>query len=241
MDWSLQDRQKRLSNWNQEKISNASVLVVGAGGLGGNAGRILIPIGVGRLDWVDHDIVEDSNRNRQPFMAEDVGKPKAHQLLKNLSSYATFPTLMVGHHQTFQAFAENDHLDYDVILCGVDNDEANVAVARAAVRTGLPVVFVNVSRDGGAFRIFVQRPGEACFACYRPDACEPKPPAPCIPSPAIADVLQAAVGFATRAVVAEIFETPINMDWNCRDVTFYGFDVLQKINKKHDCSVCGGL
>ena len=77
-DWSLTDRQQRLPWWNQVKIGKAKILMVGAGGLGSNQGKIHVQQGYGHLDFVDPDIVEDSNRNRQNFTANDVGRPKVH-------------------------------------------------------------------------------------------------------------------------------------------------------------------
>src|SRR5688572_32856730 len=95
-DWSLTDRQQRLSWWNQTKIHSARILLVGAGGLGSNQGKILVQIGLGGIDFVDPDVAEDSNRNRQLFRAEDVGRPKAHQVIENLQPYATYRTLLRG-------------------------------------------------------------------------------------------------------------------------------------------------
>ncbi len=63
--------------------------------------------------------------------------------------------------------------DYDGYSIGVDNDPANVAVAKLAVERRKPAVSINVSRDGEACRVFVQRPNEACFACYKPRALVP--------------------------------------------------------------------
>lgn len=136
--------------------------------------------------------------------------------------------------------------DYDFILCGVDNNEANVEVASYAFASSVPVVFVNVSRDGEAFRIFVQRPGEACFGCYNPRAVELRrdiengvEKLACTPDPAIGDVLMAAVAFACRALTLEACGQRISNKWNCRDVTFYGLDVKEQVSRRPVCPVCG--
>src|SRR4051812_40922148 len=66
------------------------------------------------------------------------------------------------------------------------------------LKSRVPVVVTNVSKDGEACRIFIQRtgPADACFACYRPDALRPAAGTsePCAPVPAIADILHVAVG-----------------------------------------------
>ena len=62
----------------QAKLAAASVLVVGAGGLGCPVVQYLAGAGVGRLTIVDHDTIEETNLHRQPLYAmADIGKPKA--------------------------------------------------------------------------------------------------------------------------------------------------------------------
>jgi molybdopterin/thiamine biosynthesis adenylyltransferase/rhodanese-related sulfurtransferase len=62
----------------QARLAAASVLVVGAGGLGCPVLQYLAGAGVGRLIVVDHDLVEETNLHRQPLYGmPDIGKPKA--------------------------------------------------------------------------------------------------------------------------------------------------------------------
>jgi molybdopterin/thiamine biosynthesis adenylyltransferase/rhodanese-related sulfurtransferase len=62
----------------QARLAAASVLVVGAGGLGCPVLQYLAGAGVGRLTVVDHDVVEETNLHRQPLYGmDDLGKPKA--------------------------------------------------------------------------------------------------------------------------------------------------------------------
>ncbi|MEM0330602.1 MAG: ThiF family adenylyltransferase, partial [Archaeoglobaceae archaeon] len=61
----------------QERLAKASVLVVGAGGLGSAVIQYLASAGIGRLGIVDGDIVEDSNLQRQTIHAGNVGMNKA--------------------------------------------------------------------------------------------------------------------------------------------------------------------
>lgn len=204
-------------------------------------------MGFASIDCCDPDLVEDSNRNRQFFTRKDVGKPKAHAVLRNVSPFATCDSELRGFSGSFQEFVLSGLMrNSDLILCGVDNNEANVEVARYAFASSVPVVFVNVSRDGEAFRIFLQRPDEACFACYNPRAVEPKrsfengaEKLACTPDPAIGDVLMAAVAFACRALTLEACGQRISNKWNCRDVTFYGLDLKERISRRPVCPVCG--
>ena len=203
-------------------------------------------MGFGEIDCCDPDLVEDSNRNRQLFTARDVGKPKTHAVLENVAPYATGSTLLRGFHGSFQEFllSQGSRIDdYDAVVCGVDNMHANVEVARHFVNRGTSVVFVNVSRDAEAFRIFIQRPEAACFGCYMPSALEPHRQQTdgslkCTPDAAVGDCLMAAVAFACRAIVLEVCGLRISSKWNCRDITFYGLDLKDTVGRRADCRVC---
>ena len=72
------DRAGRRGVLGQARLAAASVLVVGAGGLGCPVLQYLAGAGVGRMIVVDHDTVEETNLHRQPLYAmADIGKPKA--------------------------------------------------------------------------------------------------------------------------------------------------------------------
>lgn len=222
-------------------MRTARFLIVGAGGLGSNQARIFIQMGAGQIDLVDPDLVEPSNLNRQFFTVEDLARPKSHQVLKNLRPYATGPTLLRGYFMPFENwYGGARRPQYSVVCCGVDSQATMIAVARYGFRSQTPVVFTNVSSDGESFRIFTQRPGDqACFACYLPQALEAPPDRDhCIPVPGIADVLQAAIGFGTRATVAEVMNSPMG-NYNCRDITFGGIDVSKTVERRADCPICG--
>ncbi|MEM0375965.1 MAG: ThiF family adenylyltransferase [Nitrososphaerota archaeon] len=72
------DRQMRISGWNQDLVSGASVLIAGVGALGCEVAKNLALSGVGRIVLVDRDVVELSNLNRQMLFDEsDIGRKKA--------------------------------------------------------------------------------------------------------------------------------------------------------------------
>lgn len=225
-------------------MARAKILMVGFGGLGSHIGLIFVQMMLAQLDVIDPDIAEDSNRNRQLVTESDVGKPKAHQILKNIAPYATGRTLLRGYYTTFENWAKRRRRSqYSAVCCGVDSIPTMAAVARYAHRTHTPATFINVSSDGEACRVFVQRCGslDACFACYMPSALAPQPERdqPCTPVPAIADILRVAAGFAARATMGEIMGSPIG-DYNCRDITFSGCDIRKTVQQRADCPICHG-
>lgn len=237
-DWSLTHRQELFGWWTQSRLTRGKVLVVGSGGLGSNAAQVLAQMGVGQLDIVDPDLVEDSNRNRQNFFAQDVGQPKAHRVLHRLEPYATRSTLLRGFFMRFEELSLRRLPKYDVILCGVDSVPTMVEVAKFGLTQSTPVVYINVSADGEAMRLFIQRQGGACFVCDDPSSMKAAPPRQgCAPIPAIADLLHVAIGFAVRGVTGELMRTPIG-PFNCRDLTLSGFDITRWVERRPDCPLC---
>lgn len=229
------DRQELLAWWNQTTITNASILLIGAGGLGSNISLLLVQLGIGRLTIVDHDRVDNTNRSRQFYTARDIGKYKTHALPLRLRPFATAPTIIKGYAAKFPT--DDIGHDHDLIICGVDNDAANVSAAAYALAHHEPVVFINVSKDGQACRVFIQTPGNACFACYKPTALIPKPPAPCTPTPAIVDILHIAAGLAVRAATTLLLGDSIG-DYNCRDFTMDGIDITKTVPRRPTCVLC---
>jgi molybdopterin/thiamine biosynthesis adenylyltransferase len=241
--WSMTDRQERFQWWSQPTIRKAGVLLVGAGGLGSNQGKILVQMGFSKLSFVDGDLVEDSNRNRQMFIAEDVGLPKAHQIIKNLEPYATATSTLRGYFMHFEDWCQQSGRGkYSAICCGVDSIPSMLAVSAYGLKAKTPVIFTNISADGEAARIFIQRSTQAepCFACYRPESLNwLQEKQSCAPVPAIADILHVAVGLGARAIVGEILGVPIG-EYNCRDFTFTGFDIKRTLVKRPECPLCRG-
>src|SRR2546423_10466869 len=92
----VEDRQVSLKGFNQQALANAKVIMIGAGGLGGEIGEALVRKGVGTLTVLDFDVVELSNLNRQLFGKNDLGRPKAHCLARNLSKLGFLGTVIEG-------------------------------------------------------------------------------------------------------------------------------------------------
>src|ERR1700730_13311834 len=91
------DRQKRISGFDQERFSKSRVLCIGAGGINSQIAPTLVRKGVGRITLVDDDIVEPTNLNRQRFYIKDVGENKAIALAKNLQPECIVATEIRGY------------------------------------------------------------------------------------------------------------------------------------------------
>lgn len=87
---------RRPRGYSSAVLGSLSVLLIGAGGLGGEIGHGLARNGVGRIVIADDDTVELSNLNRQKFFAGDLYKSKSIQLARNLLPEAVVPSEFIG-------------------------------------------------------------------------------------------------------------------------------------------------
>ncbi len=165
---------KELGERGQQKLREASVLVVGAGGLGAPALYYLTAAGVGRIGIVDDDVVELSNLQRQVlFTTADIGRGKARVAAERLS--ALNPDVAVEAH-SLRLVADNiaDLVDaYDIVVTAVDNFPTRFLINDACVLAGRTLC------DGAVLRLIglamTVKGGEtACYRCLFP---EPPPPA----------------------------------------------------------------
>ena len=157
----------------QRRLKNASVLMIGTGGLGAPLGMYLAAAGVGRLGLLDFDVVEESNLQRQIVHGtRDVGRPKIESARDRLSDIN--PLIRIETHET-RLTSENAldlFRDYDIIVDGTDNFPTRYLVNDACVLTGKPNVYGSIFRFEGQASIFWAERG-ACYRCLYP---EPPPP-----------------------------------------------------------------
>jgi adenylyltransferase/sulfurtransferase len=224
----------------QRKLKAASVLCVGAGGLGSPAAMYLAAAGIGRLGIVDFDVVDFSNLQRQIIhTTNDVGISKLQSAKNKIN--AMNPHVEVVGYET--ALSSDNALqmfrDYDVILDGTDNFPTRYLVNDACVLSGKPNAYGSIFRFEGQASVFGTKEGP-CYRCLYP---EPPPPG-LVPSCAeggVLGVLPGIIGIiqATEAikVILGIGEPLIGR--------FLIYDALRmkfrelKLRKDPDCPVCG--
>jgi adenylyltransferase/sulfurtransferase len=157
----------------QARLGRASVLVIGAGGLGSPASIYLTAAGVGRIGLVDFDRVDETNLHRQIlYGTSDVGRPKLEAARARLLDLN--PEIAVETHEA-RLSSENamEILGrYDIILDGTDNFATRYLVNDACVLLGKPNVYGSVFRFDGQVSIF-STPEGPCYRCLYP---EPPPP-----------------------------------------------------------------
>ncbi len=169
----------------QLKLLDASVLLLGAGGLGSPAALYLAAAGVGTIGIIDMDVVDESNLQRQILHNyERIGDRKVDSAKKTLTSLN--PDVNVV---TYDVRLGADNImgileGYDVIVDGADNFPSRYLLNDASVKLGIPVVHGSIFRFEGQVTVFDPKGG----VTYR-DMLPEAPPAEFAPSCAEAGVL----------------------------------------------------
>ncbi|MCX6898699.1 MAG: molybdopterin-synthase adenylyltransferase MoeB [Verrucomicrobia bacterium] len=158
----------------QEKLKAASVLCIGAGGLGSPAAMYLVAAGVGRLGLVDFDVVDETNLQRQIIHGTSaVGRPKLESARARLGDIN--PLVAVECHAT--KLNSGNALDifsrYDVVIDGTDNFPTRYLSNDACVLLKKPNIYGAIFRFEGQASVFAPHLGGPCYRCLFP---EPPPP-----------------------------------------------------------------
>ncbi len=221
-----------------KSIMNTTITVVGAGGLGSPALRLLTAVGFGKIRIIDRDIVELSNIQRQTvYNTIDIGEPKVEAASTNLK--------LVNPNVEFEPICisigednANELLQgSDIILDGLDSFKARRAVNRASISLGIPYIFAGAVEYYANLSTFV--PGKTgCLNCVMGDA-EDNPENTC----ANVGVTPTLLSLAAAVEVNEAIRIATGRDptlgnrlmtIDSSSLTFDFFD----IGKADDCLVC---
>jgi len=152
----------------QQKLGNAKVLVVGAGGLGIPVLTYLNAMGVGTLGIVDADVVSLSNLHRQVLFTEAmVGMPKVEAIKKQLSAQNSTTNI-----QTYKSFLSTSNAldiikDYDVVVDATDNFPTRYLINDACVIANKPFIYGALHAFEGQVSVFNYKGGPT-YRCLFP-------------------------------------------------------------------------
>lgn len=224
----------------QKKLKAASVLLIGAGGLGSPSAMYLAAAGVGRLGLVDYDIVDYTNLQRQIIHGtSDVGRLKLESARDRIHDIN--PHVQVD---TYELPLTSDNAlqilePYDIIIDGTDNFPTRYLTNDACVLLGKPNVYGSIFRFEGQASVFYAQEGP-CYRCLFP---EPPPPG-LVPSCAeggVLGILPGTIGViqATEAIKLILGQGQSLIGrlllYDALDMTF---DEV-RLRKNPDCPVCG--
>jgi adenylyltransferase/sulfurtransferase len=223
----------------QRKLLDASVLLIGAGGLGSPLGMYLAAAGVGKLGIVDFDTVDITNLHRQLLHStEDIGRPKvdsAEDTIRSINpgvEVVKLP-LHLDSSNVMEVFE-----DYDIVVDGTDNFPTRYMINDAAVLAGKPVVHGSIFIFEGQATTFL--PGQGCYRCLYP---APPPPG-MVPSCSEAGVLGVLPGIIGSIMAIEAIKIILGLGTTLVNRLLM-FDALDmdfrkvRIRRDPDCPICG--
>lgn len=150
----------------QEKLLNASVLIIGMGGLGSPVAMYLAAAGIGHLTLADFDKVDLSNLQRQiAHTTGSIGKSKvesARETLEGINPECRIDTINSA--LMDEALAEQIY-SADLVVDCCDNFATRFAVNEACVSTATPLVSGAAIRTEGQVSVFIPGPEEPCYRC----------------------------------------------------------------------------
>ncbi len=151
----------------QQRLTAATVAVIGAGGVGSPAALYLAAAGVGTLRLIDPDTVSLSNLQRQVlFNTADVGRPKVEVAQARLAALNPGVRIEAVAEALNRENATRLIAGADVVLDGTDDFAVRHAVNAACVAAGIPLVSGALGRWTGQVGVFTGRP---CYRCLVPD------------------------------------------------------------------------
>ena len=223
----------------QQRMMNAKVLCVGAGGLGSPALMYLAAAGIGTLGIVEFDTVDESNLQRQIIHGQsDIGKSKAESARAKIAEINPYVNVITHETRLDNSNVMEIFAQYDIIVDGTDNFATRYLVNDACVLLKKPYVWGSIYRFDGQASVFWAEYGP-CYRCLYP---EPPPPG-MVPSCAeggVLGVLCATIGSiqTTEAikVITGIGEPLVGslMVYDALDMNFRKV----KIRKDPQCPIC---
>lgn len=220
----------------QQKLKAASVLLVGAGGIGAPAALYLAAAGVGRLGLVDDDAVALSNLQRQVLYGEsDLYRSKVDAAKRRLADLNPEVAVEALNLRIDSGNAARTVAGWDLVIDGTDSFEARLAVSDACVAAGIPLIAAAIGRWEGMVALLERAP------CYRCLVAESPPDAETCERVGVVGALAGVIGSAAAlAAIKRITGAGADpagdillfdaLDWRARKVT---------LGADPDCPACG--
>ena len=225
----------------QQKLLDASVLIIGTGGLGTPAAQFLAAAGVGTIGLVDADKVEFSNLQRQILHhTKDVGKLKVESAKETIEEMNSDVEVKTYDYYLSSANIKEVIREYDFIIDGTDNFPAKFLINDACVMENKPFSHAGIIKFVGQTMTVVPEDDETpCYRCAFPEP--PKPGVvPSCKEAGVIGVMGGVIGTiqATEAIkyILDIGEllTGKLLTYDALNMDFRKVD----LNRNQDCGIC---
>ena len=225
----------------QKKICSASVLCIGAGGLGSPIAMYLAAAGIGKLGILDFDLVDFSNLQRQIIHGtEDVGRPKTRSAKETINRINPNVEVVIHEMRLTSENALEVIAQYDIVVDGTDNFPTRYLTNDACVLLQKPNAYGSIFRFEGQASVFAPHRGGPCYRCLYP---EPPPPG-MVPSCAEGGVLGVLPGIIGCIQATEILKLALGKGSSLigRLLLFNALDMKfreLKLRRDRGCPLCG--
>ncbi|MHA2087789.1 MAG: HesA/MoeB/ThiF family protein [Promethearchaeota archaeon] len=162
------DRQKRLKGWDQERITNARIMVIGVGATGNELVKNLVMAGVGTILLIDYDLIETSNLNRCILFNAKAAKKKKYKVdvVKEACRILNSEVEIITIKEDLNNIDKNLYKQYDVICSCLDNIEARLEANNYAYYYNVPFIDSGIDGYFGTVQaIYSKIPTSSCLQC----------------------------------------------------------------------------
>jgi len=168
LDSELFDRQKRIKGWDQSKISNATVMVIGAGAIGNELVKNLVLTGIGKIILIDYDVINTSNLSRCVLFNSKSAQQKEYKVdvIKETCKKLNPDTEIVPIKKDLSDIDKGYYKKSDVICTCVDNIEARIEANNYAYFYEIPFVDSGIEEFFGSVQsVYSGVKNAACLQC----------------------------------------------------------------------------
>jgi molybdopterin/thiamine biosynthesis adenylyltransferase len=158
-------RHELVAGWQQKRLEDASVIVIGVGALGNSVAQTLALAGVGRLVLCDPDVVSESNLSRAPlFRPADVGRPKVEAARDRLRELAPDVVVDARRARLVSGVGLSELRDADLVLGCLDSRAARLDLAGRCSLVDATLIDGGTGDWSGEVRAYMDRDGP-CYGC----------------------------------------------------------------------------
>jgi len=224
---------KEFGQKGQKLLASKYAIVIGGGGLGSNSANLLIRMGIGRIDIIDNDTLDETNLHRTSvFSEQDVGKYKALILQERLQLVNTNVQVKGINKKVTTKNIKSLVQHADIIIDGTDSIPLRLLINKVAIKHNIPWVYAGVYETIGMVMAILPKK-TACFHCITPNIPDSKtqeiPVLGSLPATIAAIQCNEAIKILLRRQPAGLLIYDV---WNqC-------FDIMD-IKRNPSCPICG--
>ncbi len=162
------DRQKRIRGWDQKKITNARIMVIGVGATGNELVKNLVMAGVGTILLIDYDLIETSNLNRCILFNAKAAKKKKYKVdvVKEACRILNPDVEIITIKEDLNNIDKDLYKQYDVVCSCLDNIEARLEANNYAYYYNIPFIDSGIDGYFGTVQaVYSKMQTSSCLQC----------------------------------------------------------------------------